>query len=271
MMEIRETTQTRPLNELRGSELKDHPQDNVQVPPMVVVADDDGEHRLLLSRLLRKAGFRVSLAQDGASLMKLLAANQPDLVLLDLMLPDDDGLVLCRRIRDTSDIPIIMLTALGQGTYKVAGLEMGADDYVAKPFDSDELLARIRAVLRRIRGQSGTTVSVQARRGYRFDGWTIDASKRQLMSPDQVLITLTSAEFDLLVAFVEHPQTILTREHLVELSRGRGSDGFDRSVDILVSRLRRKIEPNAKEPRIIKTIRSGGYLFAPDVGPLGPL
>jgi DNA-binding response OmpR family regulator len=173
---------------LRGSELKDHPQDNVQVPPMVVVADDDGEHRLLLSRLLRKAGFRVSLAQDGASLMKLLAANQPDLVLLDLMLPDDDGLVLCRRIRDTSDIPIIMLTALGQGTYKVAGLEMGADDYVAKPFDPDELL-----------------------------------------------------------------------------------DGFDRSVDILVSRLRRKIEPNAKEPRIIKTIRSGGYLFAPDVGPLGPL
>jgi two-component system OmpR family response regulator len=265
-MELREMMQPRPM-----SEIKDHPQDNVQVPPMVVVADDDGEHRLLLSRLLRKAGFRVSLAQDGAGLMKLLAAGLPDLVLLDLMLPDDDGLVLCRRIRDTSDVPIIMLTALGQGTYKVAGLEMGADDYVAKPFDPDELLARIRAVLRRMRGQGGTAaVSVQARRGYRFDGWTIDASKRQLVSPDQVLITLTSAEFDLLVAFVEHPQTILTREHLVELSRGRGSDGFDRSVDILVSRLRRKIEPNAKEPRIIKTIRSGGYLFAPDVGPLGP-
>lgn len=252
------------------SEPKDTMPDDAQVPPMIVVVDDDGEHRLLLSRLLRKAGFRVSLAQDGAGLMKLLGANRPDLVLLDLMLPDDDGLVLCRRIREISDIPIIMLTALGQGTYKVAGLEMGADDYVSKPFDPDELLARIRAVLRRLRGQKASKTGIQARRGYQFDGWSVDASKRQLLSPDQVLITLTSAEFDLLVAFVEHPQTILTREHLVELSRGRGSDGFDRSVDILVSRLRRKIEPNAKEPRIIKTIRSGGYLFAPDVGPLVP-
>lgn len=239
------------------------------VPPMVLVVDDDGEHRLLLSRLLRKSGFRVSLAQDGAGLMKLLAAHRPDLVLLDIMLPDEDGLALCRRIRDASEIPVIMLTALGKGAYKVAGLEMGADDYVAKPFDPDELLARIRAVLRRTRGQTGKPVGIQARRGYRFDGWTVDASKRQVLSPDQVLITLTSAEFDLLMAFVEHPQTVLTREHLIELSRGRGSDGFDRSVDILVSRLRRKIEPNSKEPRIIKTVRSGGYLFAPDVGPLG--
>jgi len=236
---------------------------------MVLVVDDDGEHRLLLSRLLRKSGFRVSLAQDGAGLMKLLACNHPDLLLLDVMLPDEDGLALCRRIRETSEIPVIMLTALGKGAYKVAGLEMGADDYVAKPFDPDELLARIRAVLRRTRGHAGRPVGIQARRGYRFDGWSVDASKRQVLSPDQVLITLTSAEFDLLVAFVEHPQTVLTREHLVELSRGRGSDGFDRSVDILVSRLRRKIEPNSKEPRIIKTVRSGGYLFAPDVVPLG--
>lgn len=239
-------------------------------PPMVLVADDDGEHRLLLSRLLRKAGFRASLAQDGASLMKLFAAHPPDLLLLDLMLPDEDGLVLCRRIRDISDVPIIMLTALGRGPYKVAGLEMGADDYIAKPFDPDELLARIRAVLRRARGRSDRLVDAKTRRGYRFDGWSVDAAKRQLLSPEQVLITLTSGEFDLLMAFVEHPQTILTREHLVELSRGRGSDGFDRSVDILVSRLRRKIEPNAKEPRMIKTVRSGGYLFAPNVSPIGP-
>lgn len=237
---------------------------------MVLVVDDDGDHRLLLSRLLRKGGFRVSLAQNGAGLMRLFAANPPDLLLLDLMLPDEDGLVLCRRIREMSETPIIMLTALGKGPYKVAGLEMGADDYVAKPFDPDELLARIRAVLRRTHGQSGRPVTAQARRGYRFDGWSVDAAKRQVLSPEQVLITLTSGEFDLLMAFVEHPQTILTREHLVELSRGRSSDGFDRSVDILVSRLRRKIEPNAKEPRIIKTVRSGGYLFAPTVSPIGP-
>jgi two-component system OmpR family response regulator len=237
---------------------------------MILVADDDGEHRLLLSRLLRKGGFRVSLAQNGASLMRLFAAQPPDLLLLDLMLPDEDGLVLCRRIREISETPIIMLTALGKGPYKVAGLEMGADDYVAKPFDPDELLARIRAVLRRSHGQPGRIPTAQARRGYHFDGWSVDAAKRQLLSPDQVLITLTSGEFDLLMAFVEHPQTVLTREHLVELSRGRGSDGFDRSVDILVSRLRRKIEPNAKEPRIIKTVRSGGYLFAPTVSAIGP-
>jgi two-component system OmpR family response regulator len=253
-------------SQIAGTEKRD-----AAPPPMVLVADDDGEHRLLLSRLLRKAGFRASLAQDGASLMKLFAAQPPDLLLLDLMLPDEDGLVLCRRIRDISDVPIIMLTALGKGPYKVAGLEMGADDYIAKPFEPDELLARIRAVLRRARGPSDRLVDARTRRGYRFDGWSVDAAKRQVLSPEQVLITLTSGEFDLLMAFVEHPQTILTREHLVELSRGRGSDGFDRSVDILVSRLRRKIEPNAKEPRIIKTVRSGGYLFAPSVWPIGSI
>lgn len=236
-----------------------------QIPHLLIV-DDDRDHRVLVSRLLQDHGFRVSLAADAGSMRRLLAQGAPDLVLLDVMLPDEDGLALCRHLRANSDLPIIFLTALGRGPHKVAGLDMGADDYVAKPFDSQELLARIRAVLRR----AGTRVPIQgrryqARRVYRFAGWRVDAARREVTSPAGVLITLTSAEFDLLLALLEHPQMVLTREHLVELTRQRGSDGMDRSIDILVSRVRRKIEDDARAPAMIKTVRNVGYLFAPDV------
>ncbi len=237
--------------------------------PHLLIVDDDREHRLLLGRLFGDHGFRVSLAPDGGTMLKMLDATPPDLVILDLMLPDEDGLSLCRRIRAESDLPIIMLSALGRGPHKLAGFDMGADDYIAKPFESAELLARTRAVLRRTR-RGGDALSLPAgrkgaKRVYSFEGWRVDAAKREVLSPDNVLITLTSGEIDLLLAFVEHAQSVLTRDHLVELTRHRGSDGNDRSIDILVSRIRRKIERNPRAPRFIKTVRSGGYLFAPAV------
>ena len=243
--------------------------------PLVLVVDDDRGHRLLLSRLLDQNGFRVSLAPDGGTALKLVAAAAPDLVLLDVMLPGEDGLVLCRRLRAIGDqaiagLPVIMLTALGQGPHRVAGLDSGADDYVAKPFDPPELLARIRAVLRRSRStadrpasgfRGGPAASSRGARRYRFAGWTLDAARREVWSPDGVLITFTSGEFDLLLAFCDHPQMILSREHLVELTTGKPSDGADRRIDILVSRIRRKLEAPSLERRseLVKTVRNGGY------------
>ncbi|WP_374653747.1 response regulator [Dongia sp.] len=237
--------------------------------PHLLIVDDDREHRLLLGRLFGEQGFRVSLAPDGLTMMKMLHASPPDLVILDLMLPDEDGLSLCRRIRAESDLPIIMLSALGRGPHKLAGFDMGADDYIAKPFETAELVARTKAVLRRARRAGEEPPAAMARKGakrvYLFEGWRVDAARREVISPQGVLITLTSGETDLLLALVEHPQTVLTRDHLVELTRNRGGDGNDRSVDILVSRIRRKIEQNPRAPRFIKTVRSGGYLFAPNV------
>jgi two-component system OmpR family response regulator len=250
------------------SHIVETPAQPVQLPHLLIV-DDDRDHRFLVSKLLQENGFRVSLAPDGGAMLRLLDHAAPDLILLDIMLPDEDGLALCRHVRASSDLPIIILTALGRGPHKVAGLDMGADDYVAKPFDSQELLARIRAVLRRS-GANGGAKPGQSRRGgarraYRFEGWRVDAARREVTSPSSVLISLTSGEFDLLMALLEHPQMILTREHLVELTRQRGSDGMDRSIDILISRIRRKIEANPKMPSVIKTVRGGGYLFAPHV------
>ncbi len=247
--------------------LAEMPPPPAQAPHLLIV-DDDRDHRFLVSKLLQENGFRVSLAPDAAAMLRLLEAGEPDLVLLDIMLPDEDGLALCRQVRAGSDLPIIILTALGRGPHKVAGLDMGADDYVAKPFDSQELLARIRAVLRRSGARAAPAAQARrtgARRVYGFEGWRVDAARREVTSPTGVLISLTSGEFDLLMALLEHPQMVLTRDHLVELTRQRGSDGMDRSIDILVSRIRRKVEDNPKAPSIIKTVRGGGYLFAPQV------
>jgi two-component system OmpR family response regulator len=239
----------------------------------VLVIDDDREHRLLLAQLLRRGGFRASLAATTTTARKLVKAATPDLILLDIMLPDEDGLAFCRRIRAASHLPIIMLTALGQGPHRVAGLDSGADDYIAKPFDPDELLARIRAVLRRTRASNGEPVGSnpppRRRPFYRFAGWTLDAARREVWSPEQTLITFTSGEFDLLLAFCDHPQMVLSREHLVELTSGRPSDGADRKIDILVSRIRRKLASPAPSSsgrgvELLKTVRNGGYqLTAP--------
>ncbi len=235
-----------------------------QPSPHLLIVDDDREIRDLLARFLKKHEYRVDTAADGQAMARLLENGRYDLVVLDLMLPGEDGLTLCRRLRATSDLPIIMLTAIGEETDRIVGLEMGADDYLAKPFNPRELLARIKAVLRRAGGapRPGGDAAVQ---GFTFDGWRLDLTKRELYSSDGVLMPLTAGEFDLLVALVEHPNRVLSRDQLLDLTKGRSAGPFDRAVDVQISRLRRKIEPDPKEPSVIKTVRGGGYLFAASV------
>jgi len=227
-------------------------------PNHILVVDDDTEIRDLLKRFLSKNGFRVSAVADGPRMRAALGETKFDLVVLDVMLPGEDGLSLCRRIRSESGIPIIMLTAMGDETDRIVGLEMGADDYLAKPFNPRELLARIKAIMRR----SGQNALPGSRSLLEFEGWRLDLAKRELTAPDGRLVDLTGGEFDLLVAFVEHPQRTLSRDQLLDLTRGRTSSPFDRSIDIQVSRLRQKIEDDPKEPKLIKTVRSVGYIFS---------
>ncbi|MFL1462586.1 response regulator [Roseococcus sp. DSY-14] len=231
----------------------------------LLIVEDDGEMRLLVSRLLREAGFRVSGARDGREMFEVLAnaAAPVDLVVLDIMLPGASGLDLCRRLRAQSAVPVIMLTARGDETDRVVGLEMGADDYVAKPFAPREFVARVRAVLRRARADLGREA---AARRLRFAGWTLDVKARELLSPAGAVVDLSGAEYDLLLAFLEHPQRVLTREQLMEVAKRRMSvEASDRAVDVQVSRLRRKIEPDDESPPIIKTVRGSGYVFVPAV------
>ena len=231
----------------------------------LLIVEDDGEMRLLVSRLLREAGFRVSGARDGREMFEVLAnaAAPVDLVVLDIMLPGASGLDLCRRLRAQSAVPVIMLTARGDETDRVVGLEMGADDYVAKPFAPREFVARVRAVLRRARADLGREA---AARRLRFAGWTLDVKARELLSPAGAVVDLSGAEYDLLLAFLEHPQRVLTREQLMEVAKRRMSvEASDRAVDVQVSRLRRKIEPDGESPPIIKTVRGSGYVFVPAV------
>ena len=229
--------------------------------PHILVVDDDREIRDLLARFLRKHGFRVETASDGKEMFKALAVGRFDLAVLDLMLPGEDGLSLCRRVRSGSDLPIVMLTAIGEDTDRIVGLEMGADDYLAKPFNPRELLARIRAVLRRA-PEMRQQPEADRSRTFEFQGWVLDAGRRSLHAPDGVLVDLTAGEFDLLLALVEHPGRVLNRDQLLDLTRGREAGPFDRSVDVQVSRLRRKIEEDPKQPALIKTVRGGGYVFA---------
>ncbi|NUB28037.1 response regulator [Azospirillum brasilense] len=234
--------------------------------PHLLVVDDDREIRTLLSQFLTRHGFRVTGAKDGVEMMRTLDSARVDLIVLDLMMPGEDGLSLCRRLRatpDTAQTPVIMLTAMGEETDRIVGLEMGADDYLAKPFSPRELLARVKAVLRRASGPPVAGGAVGKTLG--FEGWTLDLAKRELRSPDGVLVQLSAGEYDLLVAFVEHPQRVLTRDQLLDLARGRSAVPFDRSIDVQVSRLRRKIEPDPADPTMIKTVRGGGYLFTPAV------
>jgi two-component system OmpR family response regulator len=233
--------------------------------PHILIVDDDREIRSLLSRFLRKHGMRVDTAADGREMFAVLDAGRFDLLVLDLMLPGEDGLSLCRKIRMAGDIPIIMLTALGEEADRIVGLEMGADDYLPKPFNPRELLARIRAVLRRS-GEALSPGQTKARAGVlTFNGWQLDVGQRTLSAPDGVLVDLTAGELDLLAALAEHPQRVLNRDQLLDLTRGREAGPFDRSIDVQISRLRRKIETDAKNPAIIKTVRGGGYVFAVEV------
>jgi two-component system OmpR family response regulator len=231
--------------------------------PHILIVDDDREIRDLLSRFLTRNGLRVSVAREEREMRKVLQDSGIDLIVLDAMLPGKDGFTICRELRATGNVPIIMLTAVGEETDRIVGLEMGADDYMAKPFNPRELLARMRAVLRR--AASAGHGSEHSSGLLRFAGWTLDTGRRQLLSPEGALVTLSTGEFDLLLAFVERPQRTLSREQLLDLARGRGPVPFDRSIDVQVSRLRRKIEVDPRAPEIIATVRGGGYVFAASV------
>ena len=233
--------------------------------PHVLIVDDHREIRELVGRVLSREGFRVSSAADGKAMRKALADGRIDLILLDLMLPGEDGLSLCRSIRADSNVPIIMLTAKGEEIDRVIGLEMGADDYLPKPFGSRELIARIRAVLRRSRMEPVQSEHRRRPKQYRFDRWVLNTESRELLSENGVTVPLSTGEYELLLALVERPQRVLSRDQLLDLTRGRAAAAFDRSIDTQVSRLRKKLERDAAEPQVIKTIWGGGYMFTPAV------
>ncbi len=230
----------------------------------LLVVDDDREIRELLKRFLSKQGFRISTAADGVEMRQILSDWKIDLVVLDLMLPGEDGLSICRDLRAKSQVPIVMLTVISEEVDRMAGLQGGADDYIAKPFNPHELLARIKAVPRRT--QTVPPLAAHRQTGVLvFDNWRIDIGKRRLTSPSQTLVDLSTAEFDLLTAFAEHPQQVLSRDQLLDLAYGNSETPFDRSIDMQVSRLRQKIADDPKNPTLIQTVRGGGYLFAAKV------
>ena len=230
--------------------------------PHLLVVDDDREIRDLLARFLAKNGFRVTGARDGVEMFAALAQWRIDLIILDLMLPGDDGLTLCRKLRADSEVPVLMLTAKGEEVDRIVGLEVGADDYLPKPFNPRELLARVRAILRR--GGEGPAPNAKGP-AYRFAGFALDPAARRLVGADGNEITLTAGEYDLLLALVERAGRVLSRDQILDLTRGRAAGPFDRGVDIQISRLRHKIERNPDEPALIKTVRGGGYVFAATV------
>ncbi|MDB5973756.1 MAG: DNA-binding response regulator [Nevskia sp.] len=232
--------------------------------PHLLIVDDDTEICVLLSEFLARQGFRVSIAHNGKAMMQTLAETRVNLVILDLMLPGEDGLSLCKRLRARSALPIIMLTALAEPTERIIGLELGADDYLPKPFVPHELLARVRAVLRRASELEGQS-SGDRQRSLEFAGWRLDVGRRELYSPRNALVSLPAGEFDLLLILLERPHRILSRDTLLDLARGRIPAPFDRSIDVQISRLRRKIEVDPKEPLFIKTVRGGGYVFSAPV------
>ncbi|HVH78307.1 MAG TPA: response regulator [Stellaceae bacterium] len=230
----------------------------------ILVVDDQQEICDLVREYLTDEGFRVSTANDGAGLRETMGRDSIDLVILDLVLRGEDGLQLARELRSQSDIGIIMLTGRGETVDRIIGLEMGADDYLSKPFHLRELLARVRCVLRR--GQMrGADRSALPRTRVKFTGWTLDLASRELMSPTGEDVRLTTGEFELLAAFVNHANQVLSRDKLLDLSRHREAGPFDRTIDVQVGRLRRKLEDDPKNPTMIKTVRGGGYIFTPPV------
>jgi two-component system OmpR family response regulator len=234
--------------------------------PHLLVVDDDEDILSLLTKFFRKHGYPVSVASGGVGMFDALAKQPIDIVILDVMLQGEDGFSLCRKLRAGSKLPVIMLTAMADHTDRVVGLEIGADDYLVKPFDARELLARVKAVLRRTVERDGLAAVEEAPAPcLRFDGWTIDLARRELRSADNGLVLLSAGEFDLLLAFVEHPQRVLTRDQLLDFARGQAHFAYDRSIDVQVSRLRQKIEDDPKNPVLIRTVRNSGYMFSPSV------
>jgi two-component system, OmpR family, response regulator len=232
----------------------------------ILVVDDQKEICEVVQQYLSSEGYRVSVANDGGGMRKVMAQGPVDLVILDLMLPGEDGLTLARQLREESTVGIIILTGRGETVDRIIGLEMGADDYLPKPFHLRELLARVKSVLRRVsaRGQA-QEVAAPGRSKARFAGWKLDLSTRELVSPTGGEVRLTTGEFDLLAAFVKNANQVLSRDRLLDLARNREAGPFDRTIDVQVGRLRRKLEPDPQKPTIIKTVRGTGYIFTPTV------
>jgi two-component system, OmpR family, response regulator len=234
---------------------------NEQAPIRLLLVDDELSLREPLAEYLSRQGFVVQQAEDASKARSALIEDTPDLVLLDIMMPGEDGLSLCRHLSEARNIPVILLTARGEATDRIVGLEIGADDYVVKPFEPRELVARIRSVLRRAAKPPATEEDAL----YEFEGWRLDPLKRRLTDPEGAVVPISSAEFRLLTAFLAHPRQVLDRDRLLDMVQGREAHLFDRAVDNQVSRLRRKIEQDSRDPKLIQTVWGGGYRFAADV------
>ncbi len=239
---------------------------NDTAPIRLLLVDDEAALREPLAEYLSRQGFDVAQAPSAAEARSLIRDETPDLVLLDIMMPGEDGLSLCRHLVESRAIPTIFLTARGEATDRIVGLEIGADDYVVKPFEPRELVARIRSVLRR----SGRGVQAADAELMEFEGWKLDPLKRRLIDPEGAIVAISSVEFRLLMAFLEHPRQVLDRDRLLDMVQGREAHLFDRAVDNQVSRLRRKIEIDSRSPQIIQTVWGGGYMLAADVKRVTP-
>jgi two-component system, OmpR family, response regulator len=233
----------------------------------ILVVDDQKEICEVVQQYLSSEGYRVSVAHDGGGMRRVMSQEEVDLVILDLMLPGEDGLTLARALREESTVGIIILTGRGETVDRIIGLEMGADDYLPKPFHLRELLARVKSVLRRAssRAQTEKAVAAGGHAKARFAGWYLDMSTRELVSPNGGEVRLTTGEFDLLAAFVNNANQVLSRDRLLDLARNREAGPFDRTIDVQVGRLRRKLEPDPQRPTMIKTVRGTGYIFTPTV------
>ncbi len=227
----------------------------------ILIVDDDSEIRSLLIRYLEKNGLRATAVGDGRAMWRALDGGAFDLIVLDLMLPGDDGLTLCRNLRGKSDIPVIMLTARGDETDRIVGLEMGADDYLPKPFSARELLARIKVILRRTRSLP-PNLQPQEEPLLQFAGWTLDTTRRALRSPSGEAAEIGGVEYKLLRVFLDHPNRVLSRDQLLDLTQGREADPLDRSIDVQVSRLRQRLGDDPRSPALIKTVRGEGYVLS---------
>lgn len=233
----------------------------MEAPSQILIVDDDREISSLLAEYLEKNGYRALTAGDGKAMWKALDEARVDLIVLDLNLPGEDGLTLCRTLRTRSSLPVIMLTARGEPLDRILGLEMGADDYLPKPFEPRELFARIRSVLRRTQALPPSMQAAEPRQ-VSFAGWTMDFTARHLISPQGVVVVLSGAEFRILKVLVDHANRVLSRDQLLNLTQGRDADPFDRSIDLQISRLRQKLGEDARSPQIIKTVRNEGYVLA---------
>lgn len=227
----------------------------------LLVVDDDREIRRLLEAYLTQSGYRVTSVGDGRAMRRALNEHRIDLIVLDLMLPGEDGLSLCRGLRAQSNMPVLMLTASSSEIDRIVGLEMGADDYLTKPFSPRELLARVKSILRRAKSLPHQQVTTDVS-SYRFGEWTLDVATRNIIAVDGLVVPLSGAEFRLLSVFLDHPQVVLSRDQLLELVSGRETIPLDRSIDVLIGRLRKRLNDDGKEPALIKTVRNAGYVFA---------